>query len=200
MAATDRPSRRRRWPVLGAAGLVALVVVTAVAIHSRGDDVGALPPLPPTSRDDVELAVDARRVAGGVAVTLVLGVGEGATVGLPVVDWGGDAHGWSPSPGRLWEPGVSPRPWWSPAVGTDRLSGGQVVIHLGPGRRVDPEGLLRMEPLDDHERVIDPGEEVGAEVQVDDVPGPEVRVCVWAAGTGPDDPGARPAAGADGRA
>jgi hypothetical protein len=194
VAVTDRASRRLRRALLAVAGVVAVAVVALGA--DRVDEVRALPPLPATSRHDLALAVDARREGGGVTVGLVLGVAAGAEDDLRVVDWGGDAGDWSTR--GLWDAG-SPGWWWSPAVRDERGPGGSIVLHVGAGRLVDPEGLLRMEPLADHVRAIDPGREVRAEVHLDAAGSPEVRVCVWAAGTDPDDPGDRPATCADDR-
>lgn len=182
MAATDR---RLRLAVVG------LVVVGVVALPAdRADE--PMTPLPPTDRDDLELAVAARREGDGVTVALVLGVADDAEAGLPVVDWGGDEHGWSVR--GTWEEGGPTRRWWTPAVQHERRPGG--LLHLGPGR-VDLDGILRMEPLADHVRVVDPGQEVEAEVRLDRVPPGAVRVCVWAAGAG--GPGDRPAVCAEDR-
>ena len=195
MAATDHPSRRRRPLLLvGLAGLVALAVVALRA--DRADEVRPLPPLPATGRDDVDLAVDARRDGDRVTVAVVLGVAPTSEDPLRVVDWGGDAGGWS---GRgLWDD-APPGWWWSPAVRDERLPGGRLVLHVGPGHPVDRDGVLRMEPLAGHGRAIDPGREVEAEVHLDAPWSSEVRVCVWAAATDPDDPGDRPVACADDR-
>ena len=199
MAATDRASGRRRRLLLGAAGLVA-VAVAVVALVARGaeraDEGHGPPPLPVADRADLDLVVEARRDGRGLGVSLVLGVVDAAEADLRLVDWGGAADGWSRD--GPWADGPSTRRW-IPAVREERRPGGQVVLHVGAGPWAAPEGIPPIEPRVDRVRSLHPGEEVGADVRTGAPRAVAVRVCVWAAGADPDDPGDRPAACADDR-
>lgn len=176
---------------------VVVAVVAVVALRAeRAGEVRALPPLPATSRDDLALVVEARRDGRDLIVSLALGVVGAVGDDLRLVDWGGDAHGWSRS--GPWVDGPSAR-LWSPAVREERLAGGRVVLHVGAGPWTAPAGIPPIEPPVDRVRSLPPGEEVGADVRVDPPRVAEVRVCVWDADTDPDDPGDRPAACADDR-
>ncbi|HEX7134708.1 MAG TPA: hypothetical protein VF228_19190 [Iamia sp.] len=172
-----------------AAGLVVLVGLDRSGSPSSGD-------LPPTSRDDVVLSVEADRAHGGVELSFTVAVADDSDATLRLIDWspGGGADLLAAAHG-------------------DRPDTGPVVLHLGLGSIVGGGHVDYMEPPVPEERRVEPGEAIEGRATFDPVTAlalPEhrpiraadleradgIRVCLWDATADPDG-GGDPVACAD---